>query len=277
MPSSKLALSVWNKIKIKNDINNLLELNNFPCQLNDFSDLSFSINNLNKWDERFSFTDLLENVIVPDEYLDCLVEGMCINEEILKNVFIVLTTKRILFYCTVTDKSVKTIKSIDINSLQTLFLDGREIIMIISKSESKSFDKFEIKLGFDDLSVDDMDDIKISGTAVNKTIDGKNNTSELNKMRKSVDNTNNTHNTDAGDYRTKEFNKKFRNINQAKTAFYFCVSIWRIYFINNFDFLKILKIPDKNLLVSISLDKLYLDSLYKSMIDNKIDFIKKQI
>ena len=78
---------------------------------------------------------------------------------------------------------------------------------------------------------------------------------------------------EAEEDRQKLKNKHIRETNYQVKAFYFCVSLWRIYFILTNKFLSIFKLTDKSYLDYIMWEEGYLENIYKKIIDKRCQII----
>jgi hypothetical protein len=256
----------------------MMQVEGFPCQMLDYAELTFSLDEINRWEEQYCLAEILELNVPREETFDCLIEGMCFQEGMMVNVFFVLTTKQILIYVIVTEKTVKLYKSIDITTLQTVFLYKREIYLIRKVGDSKVVEKFDIKIGCD---VEPYNEQQHNQSQRNTT-KNEHLISAFNKMSMSTNyrNTtilsqnNNNNNTnqpilDEDQYREKQKSSKVRDLNYQVKAFYFTISLWRVYFISCNKFLSIVKLTDKAYLDYITWEEGYLENIYKKVLEKR--------
>ncbi len=253
----------------------MMQVEGFPCQMLDFAELTYTIDEIGRWEEQYCFNEVLEMNVPKEETFDCLVEGMCYQDARLVNVFFVMTTKQIIIYIIVTEKTVKVIKSIDVSQLEMIFLYKRELSLIRKVGDSKVVEKFDIKIGCDEEMFNEQSHnltTQRNTTKNEKTM----NTTGLHRNNNTTMLTNN--NTAVGimeaeEDRQKQKNKHLRETNYQVKAFYFCVSLWRIYFILTNKFLSIFKLTDKSYLDYIMWEEGYLENIYKKIIDKRCTII----
>jgi hypothetical protein len=115
------------------DIKSLIELDDFPCQLNDFKNLEYNINEFTKYNLFFNLAETL--TIKPEEELDCLIIGKYYN--ILTNtdirVIIILTTRVLnLYIIKEKDNTLKLFKQIDLSLVESIIISSNVLYIIKS-------------------------------------------------------------------------------------------------------------------------------------------------
>lgn len=252
------------KKKINKDISALLELPEFPCQLNDFGSLDINIcgniyifnTEMKKYEKDFVFDEVLKQNMEnnKDEEFESLIEGQYYQDTIDINmrVFYVLTTHKIMIYQIITEHSVKLLKIIDLNSLESIYIYGKELIFMKIAGGGKIREKIEIKIGYIEGG---FNILKSSSGTKSNTLNDLNRLNELQMADLEGD-------------QEMQINKKIKEATFIKNAFLFAVSIWRMFFMLKNQFLRIMKINDKKIL-DVALDNNYLFNIYKNLMDDK--------
>ncbi len=251
------------------DINNLIKLENFPCQMNDFTKLEYEIDEMASLESKYSLYDTLKLDMTADETVDCLVKGYCTYEEQQTLVFFILTTKQLIYYMPVADTIVKKIKVVPIKLLDRIFIHGRFLIILKESTDTKSLDKIEIEIGVKEREPHDTKDSSIiNNTKMNISLAERSLIIFENMVKDE------SHKSHYDIMRVKEYDPY---VESNLKSFYLTISIWKIYFILTSKFLPIVKIRDRSYFENITWDKGYIEIFYKNVLSRKIEFITYHI